>query len=119
MFGSKARDSKKGIGLVLAVAALGGSVAIMTGQQTATGPYTAAQAAAGRTLYQANCASCHAADLSGIASASALTGGLFMGSWGGRTTADLVGFMAGAMPPTNPGGLGDAAYVNIAAFLLD
>src|SRR5215469_5531588 len=119
MFGSKARGSKKRFGLVLAAAAIGGSVAIMTGQQTATGPYTAAQAAAGRTLYEANCASCHAADLSGIASAAALSGGLFMGSWGGRTAADLVGFMQGAMPPTNPGGLGDAAYVSIAAFLLD
>src|SRR3974390_1746385 len=111
MFGFNALGSKKHFGLVLALAAIGCSVAVMTGQQTATGPYTAAQAAAGRTLYEANCASCHAADLSGIASASALTGGLFMGSWGGRTVGDLVGFMAGAMPPTNPGGLGDAAYV--------
>lgn len=35
-------------------------------QQRATvAPYTAQQAAAGRTLYQANCAGCHLADLRG------------------------------------------------------
>ncbi len=32
-----------------------------------------------------------------------LAGSLFMGSWGGRTTSDLVGFMQGSMPPGNRG----------------
>jgi alcohol dehydrogenase (cytochrome c) len=83
------------------------------------GPYTAAQSAAGRATYQANCASCHAADLSGLNSASALAGGLFMGSWGDRTPSDLIAFLEGAMPPGNPGSLGEQAYVNVAAFILD
>ena len=48
-----------------------------------------------------------------------LAGSLFMGSWGERTTSDLVGFMQGAMPPGNPGSLGEATYLNIAAFILD
>ncbi len=35
-------------------------LAILAAQQTPTaGPFTAAQAAAGRTAYQENCASCH------------------------------------------------------------
>ena len=42
-----------------------------------------------------------------------------MGSWGGRTTSDLVGFMEGSMPPGNPGGLGEPTYLTIAAFILD
>jgi alcohol dehydrogenase (cytochrome c) len=94
---------------------------ILTGQQPAiaTGPFTAAQADAGRTAYQANCAGCHGADLGGRNDASQLAGSLFMGSWGGRTTRDLVAFMQGAMPPANAGGLGEATYLNIAAFILD
>jgi alcohol dehydrogenase (cytochrome c) len=93
---------------------------ILVAQQpgTAVAPYTEAQADAGRTAYQANCAGCHGADLGGRNDASALAGGLFMGSWGNRTTADLVGFMMGAMPPGNPGGLGEANYLNIASFIL-
>src|SRR4051794_30601847 len=88
------------------------AAALVTGQQPATGvaPFTAAQADAGRAAYQANCASCHAADLSGRNDASQLAGSLFMGSWGGRTTGDLVGFISGSMPPGNPGGLGEATY---------
>jgi alcohol dehydrogenase (cytochrome c) len=93
-------------------------VALLTGQQP-NGPYTQAQADAGRAAYQANCASCHGPDLAGRNDAAQLAGTLFMGSFGGRTTADLLAFMQGAMPPGNPGGLGEATYLNIAAFILD
>ena len=88
------------------------------GQQGAAGPFTAQQADAGRTAYQANCSGCHAADLSGIANALPLAGLPFTSSWGSRTAGDLVAFMEGAMPPTNPGGLGEQNYLNIAAFVL-
>jgi alcohol dehydrogenase (cytochrome c) len=96
---------------------------LITGQQpggtNAAGPYTARQAASGRAVYQASCAGCHGADLGGQGSASALAGSLFMGSWGDRTTADLMGFLEGAMPPGNPGSLGEEAYLNVVAFILD
>ena len=78
----------------------------------------AQQADAGRTAYQTNCAGCHAADLSGIGNALPLSGLPFTGSWGNRTVGDLVGFMEGAMPPTNPGALGEQNYLNITAFIL-
>ena len=81
-------------------------------------PFTAQQADEGRAAYQANCAGCHAADLSGIGNALPLAGLPFTGSWGNRTVGDLVSFMEGAMPPTNPGGLGDPTYLNITAFIL-
>ena len=83
------------------------------------GPYTQAQAQAGRAVYQSDCAGCHGENLAGQNSASALAGGLFLSSWGDRTTADLVSFLEGAMPPSNPGSLGEQAYVNVTAFILD
>ncbi len=85
----------------------------------AQGPYTADQARAGRAIYEASCSGCHGADLSGLNSASALAGGLFMSSWGDRTPSELVSFLEGAMPPGNPGSLGEQAYVNVTAFILD
>ncbi len=104
--------------LVLTFVAAYGVVRVTGQQTTAAGPYTAAQATAGRAVYQRSCASCHNADLSGL-NAPALAGLQFTGSWGERTTADLVAFIAGAMPPDNPGSLGEAAYLNVAAFILD
>src|SRR5579862_7055649 len=108
---------KKTLILVSLFAALYGVLQLF-GQQGATAPFTAQQADAGRAAYQANCSACHAADLSGIGNALPLAGLSFTGSWGNRTVGDLVGFMEGAMPPNNPGTLGEANYLNIAAFIL-
>ena len=108
---------KKTLILVSLFAALYGVLQLF-GQQGAAGPFTAQQADAGRTAYQTNCSGCHAADLSGIGNALPLAGLPFTGSWGNRTVGDLVGFMEGAMPPTNPGGLGEQNYLNITAFIL-
>ena len=107
---------KKTLVLVTLFAALYGVLQLF-GQGTA-GPFTAQQADAGRAAYQQNCAGCHAADLSGIGNALPLAGLPFTGSWGNRTAGDLVSFMEGAMPPTNPGGLGEQNYLSIAAFIL-
>ena len=110
---------RKHILLVLILVAACGVLQV-AGQQpaTAAGPFTAAQATAGNAAYQASCASCHQANLSGENNAPALAGTPFMSSWGGRTVNDLVGFIEGAMPPGNPGTLGEANYLNIAAFIL-
>jgi alcohol dehydrogenase (cytochrome c) len=112
---------KKTLILVSLFSALYGVLQLL-GQQGAeqgtAGPFTAQQADAGRAAYQANCSGCHAADLSGIGNALPLSGLPFTGSWGNRTVGDLAGFMEGAMPPTNPGGLGEQNYLNITAFIL-
>ena len=92
---------------------------IVTAQQPAAGPYTAAQAAAGRATYQERCASCHLEDLGGRFEAPQLAGSDFMTKWGERTTAELISFMKLTMPPANPGSLDEQAYIGIAAFLLD
>ena len=92
---------------------------IVTAQQPAAGPYTSAQAAAGRASYQERCASCHLEDLGGRFEAPQLAGSDFMNQWGDRTAAELISFMKLTMPPANPGSLDEQGYISIAAFLLD
>lgn len=93
------------------------SVVVLTGQQPA-GPFTAAQATAGATVFQASCAGCHGPDLAGRNDAAPLAGQQFMGAWGGRTANDLVAFIQNAMPPGGGGSLTPQAYLNVAAFIL-
>ena len=61
------RLTTRRVGLMIAGLA-GSAIALAAGQQQPSGApvYTAAQAAAGRAAYQANCASCHVADLGGL-----------------------------------------------------
>ena len=77
-------------------------------QSRPDGPFTAAQAAAGRSAYQASCAGCHLDNLLGRNEAPALTGGNFMNAWGSRSSRELNSYIASAMPPGNIGGLGRA-----------
>ena len=58
----------------LVLAAVASCSLIVAGQGPAAGRYTAAQATAGRTVYQAQCASCHLPDLKGIGDAAQLAG---------------------------------------------
>jgi alcohol dehydrogenase (cytochrome c) len=84
----------------------------------ASAQFTVEQATAGQSLYQANCSSCHAADLGGRNEAPQLAGSNFMSVWGFRTAGELVTYIQTSMPPTNPGGLGAAAYGNVGAYIL-
>jgi alcohol dehydrogenase (cytochrome c) len=96
-------------------------VLILTGQQPAAlsaGPFTAAQANAGRTAYQTSCAGCHGATLQGQNDAVQLAGLQFMGDWGSRTAGDLVSFITAAMPPGQGNSLSADTYISIAAFIL-
>jgi alcohol dehydrogenase (cytochrome c) len=92
-------------------------VVILFAQQRPAGPYTVDQVAAGRAAYQTNCASCHAADLSGREGPQ-LAGANFFSQWGGRTAGALINFMQSTMPPGGAALPGDT-YLNIAAFILD
>jgi alcohol dehydrogenase (cytochrome c) len=89
----------------------------LTAGQTPAGVFTAQQAAAGRTAYQTNCASCHLPDLRGRNEASPLAGPNFLNTWRGKTTRELVEFMSGSMPPGGPT-LPAETYLAIAAYLL-
>src|SRR6476619_1086731 len=100
-----------------AMAIAASAVALIAGQQTSTPVFTAAQAAAGRAAYQANCASCHLPDLGGRNEAPPLAGANFMNTWGSRTTRDLFDYMSTTMPP---GGstLAPDQYAAITAYVL-
>src|SRR5512141_3058845 len=90
---------------------------LLLSQQRPAGPYSQDQAAAGRTIYQTSCASCHSADLSGREGPQ-LAGANFLAQWGDRTAGELIAFMRSTMPPGGAALPGDA-YANLAAFLLD
>src|SRR2546422_211733 len=105
------------------IAFVGSAIVAMppaAGQQPAggAGPFTAAQAAAGASAYQANCATCHQPDLRGQGTATPLAGTEFIGAWGSRAARDLVSFIQLTMPPGNPGMLDANTYADIAAFIL-
>src|SRR5579864_4561578 len=102
------------LGAALAAAC---GVVILFAQQRPAGPYTADQVAAGRAAFQTNCASCHAANLSG-AEGPELAGSNFLVQWGDRTAGELINFMQSTMPPGGAALPGDS-YLNLAAFMLD
>src|ERR1700683_1129923 len=109
-------------GAVLAMAAAACGVLILfarllVAQQGPAGPYTQQQAAAGRSIYQTNCASCHSGDLSGREGPQ-LAGANFLNQWGDRTAGELINFMQSTMPPGGAALPGDS-YLNLAAFILD
>src|SRR4051794_801115 len=85
---------------------------------TAPGPFTAAQAEAGRGAYLAHCASCHLPDLGGRNEAAELAGSNFIRAWGTRTVGELLTFIRTTMPPGNRGNLGEDNYLNLVSFVL-
>ncbi len=86
-------------------------------QSGPAGPYTQAQAAAGRLVYQTSCATCHSGDLSGREGPQ-LAGANFLAQWGDRTAGELISYMQTTMPLGGAPLPGDS-YVNLAAFILD
>jgi alcohol dehydrogenase (cytochrome c) len=82
------------------------------------GAFTAPQADNGRHAYNLYCAPCHGADLGGVGASPALAGSSFFARWGSRTTGELAAFTALTMPPGNAGGLTDAEYANLTAYML-
>jgi alcohol dehydrogenase (cytochrome c) len=86
--------------------------------QTAQAPFTTAQAAAGRTAYAADCASCHQANLSGSGEQPALAGASFMAAWGRRPIRDFYADISANMPYGRAGSLDAATYQAITAFVM-
>ena len=85
-----------------------------------SGAFTPQQAAAGLVAYRTHCASCHLPDLGGLNEARPLAGADFMNVWGERTAQQLILYTQLTMPSTPgiPGSLGEQAYADIVAFLL-
>ena len=112
MFGVR----RKGLAASAGVGAL--AVAVVMAQQRPAGPFTAAQAAAGRLAYQENCSGCHLPDLAGRNEAPPLAGANFINTWGVRSTRDLLSLIQNTMPPGRAGALTPEAYAEIAAYIL-
>lgn len=77
--------------------------------------FTAEQAAAGQTAYNANCAQCHGRQLEGP-EAPGLAGQDVMQNW--DSAGGLYDFISVAMPPSAPGLLGADTYVNIVSYIM-
>lgn len=93
---------------------------VVTPSHAAEPRFSAEQAQQGRLLYQRHCGSCHGAALQGEHVIPALKGDRFDRFWRGKPLAALT-FHFERMPPApqgDPGGLDDATYGKILAFIL-
>jgi quinoprotein glucose dehydrogenase len=86
-------------------------------RSSASGVYSAEQAAAGEKIYFEKCSVCHADDLAGREKATALTGAPFFEAWTGKDLRRLLDRIE-TMPPTAPKSLSTTEYVSLLAFML-
>ena len=86
--------------------------------------YTAAQAERGKQVYEANCVTCHLADLDGSTNPTAgargapLVGTRFVQDFGESKVSALFNKMKRDMPSGRPGTLTDQQYLDAAAYVL-
>jgi len=107
----------------LPLSAVTGTLAasILLGQpatQSSAGPFTDAQAQAGRAVYGQSCAGCHGANFEGSGDAPSLFGGTFLLKWRTKMVSELFGDILQTMPSTSPGSLGETATLNVTAYIL-
>ena len=81
--------------------------------------FTAAQAAAGRTAYNANCAVCHGSTLTNGTMGTPLAGQYFQRMWLGRSVRAFYDRAHKTMPPAAPASLPANLYANIVAYVLE
>src|SRR5579875_2367021 len=106
------------LALGAAFAAAGVLLAVGLSDAERTGHYSAKQAAAGATVYSANCSQCHGVRLEGQ-SGPALTGTTFANYVGkSGTAATLYDFISKQMPADKPGSLTQQQYLDVTAFIL-
>ena len=103
--------------LALSAGVLAAVIAILPAQQSAPA-FTAAQAQAGRGVYDQNCAGCHGPNFQGSGDAPALSGGTFLLQWRSKMVSELFGHILQTMPPSSPGSLSEAAALNVTAYIL-
>src|SRR5262249_49712077 len=89
-----------------------------TKAQKSSPTYVARQAAAGKTVYAGQCASCNGTNLNDGESGPPLKGVEFQQRWGGKAADTLFDYVSEKMPPGAPGSLGEEQYTRILAFLL-
>src|SRR6185436_8711381 len=81
------------------------------------GVFSAAQAARGRQVYEAQCGGCHGAAMEGT-TGPPLVGDSFLSNWSGRTLATLVDKIEKTMPFNEPVKLSRQQSADLAAYIL-
>jgi len=104
-------------GVALLSAASYISVQAQAGKSVGDGIYSKAQAERGAKVYAENCSFCHGDDLKGSDVIPALVGADFIGSWKGKTAADLFEKVNTTMPATAPGTLTPAQTADVVAHM--
>ena len=79
--------------------------------------FSAAQAAAGKTAYNANCAVCHGSTMTNGTFAPPLAGEYFRTTWAGKTVGEFY-TKSKTMPPASPASLADDVYASVVAYVL-
>ena len=88
-------------------------------KSTSTGVFTEEQAKKGEAAYNANCASCHGAELrSTDREIPRLTDKSFQFSWVGKTIAEKFEYVRDTMPPQELHSLEDQVYLDIVTYIL-
>ena len=101
--------------LIVVSVSVSGAMALVAQEQGEAQPsvlegvYTEAQAERGHTVYEDRCTLCHASDQ--------FTGAVFK-TWVGGSVGRLYSLIRGTMPEEDPGGLADAEYADLVAYLL-
>ena len=80
--------------------------------------YTAAEAEAGRAIYEQACATCHMSNLTGSFEAPELVGPTFRGAWEDRGVDELIELVQVTMPPGAGGSLALEEYASVVAYVL-
>jgi S-disulfanyl-L-cysteine oxidoreductase SoxD len=110
------------VGMTAVALVLGGSVMALKAQAPArnvwSGVFTAEQAAQGKALFDAKCAMCHGAEMTGGEMAPALAGQMFISNWSGQSVDDLFTRIHTTMPASDPGSLSNAETAQVLAYIL-
>lgn len=77
---------------------------------TASGVFTAAQAAKGEQVYMTSCVSCHPAGTYAVQA--------FRDKWNGAPLSRLFDLVTGTMPKTEPGSLDNQDYIHVISYIL-
>jgi uncharacterized protein len=89
-----------------------------TGRTSRDGVFGDAQARRGQQVYQRACAACHLDSMQGDAVSPPLVGSAFMARFAGQSAHEMVQNLRSSMPQNAPDSLGDRAYIDLVAYLL-
>jgi len=88
-------------------------------RRASAGVFSAAQAQAGRAVYERSCAACHGADFQGAGGVPPVAGAGFLAKWQGKSVGDLFAYIRDFMPTGGGRSLPDTDYLAATAYILE